>query len=177
MNKSLQFIEEKIFLPLAIGSAFLMTCLTTADATGRYLISWPIVGAYEVSERYLMVICFYFAISYAYREGANIRITLFVSHLPKRVRLILNYVVQGIAVLYCLALFVTALICNLSRIGETLLIKNYNLPLGPVYVVVPLGLITLSLRMTLDFWQIKKGNSGLFKDEETEESCRLIPGA
>lgn len=170
LNKVLEIIEGKVFLPLAVVSVLLMTLLTTFDAAGRYLFNLPIVGAYEITERYLMVMCFYFAISYAYREGANIRITLFLRRLPKGVCLVLYYSIQFMAIFYCGTLFLTALACNISRIGETLLVVNTNIPLWPIYITVPLGLCTLTMRMILDLWQIKNGKSGLFKDEEREEA-------
>ena len=170
MDKLLEKIEQKVFLPAAIVSIFIMTCLTTLDAGGRYLLNMPISGSYEITEKYLMVACFYFAISYAYREGVNIRITLFVTRLPNHIRLFLNYIIQIIAIFYCFSLSITAFICNLPRLSEKISLTNYNLPLMPVYMLVPMGLSILTLRMTLDLWQIKYGKSGLFKEEETEDS-------
>ena len=170
MDKLLGKIEQKVFLPAALASLFIMTCLTTFDAGGRYLLNMPIRGAYEITERYIMVACFYFAISYAYREGVNIRITLLVSRLPNPIRLFLNYIIQIIAIFYCFSLSITAFICNLPRLSEKISLTDYTLPLMPVYLLIPMGLSLLTLRMILDLWQIKYGKSGLFKEEETEDS-------
>jgi TRAP-type C4-dicarboxylate transport system permease small subunit len=161
---------ESVFLNIAVVSLLIMACLTSLDAMGRYLLNWPIIGAYEISERYLMIFCFYFAISYSYREGANIRIILLVSRLPKQAQQALRYVIQAISILFCLFLFIATLIRNLPRLDENLTIVEYTIPLGPAFLLVNIGLLMLSLRMILDLWQIKHGKSGLFKDEQTEES-------
>jgi TRAP-type C4-dicarboxylate transport system permease small subunit len=170
MDKLLEKIEQKVFLPAGIVSIFIMTCLTTFDAGGRYLLNMPIPGSYEITEKFLMVACFYFAISYAYREGVNIRITLLVTRLPNFVRLFLNYMIQIMAIFYCLSLSLTSFICNLPRLSEKVFQTNYTLPLMPVYLLVPIALMILTLRMILDLRQIKYGKSGLFKEEETEDS-------
>jgi len=170
MDRLLEKIEQNVLLPVAIVSIFIMTCLTTFDAGGRYLLNSPIPGSYEITEKFLMVACFYFAISYAYREGMNIRITLLVTRLPNSMRLFLNYIIQTIAILYCLSLCITAFMCNLPRLNEKLYLTNYTFPLMPIYLSVPIGLMILTFRMILDLWRIKYGKSGLFKEEETEDS-------
>jgi TRAP-type C4-dicarboxylate transport system permease small subunit len=151
MDRLLEKIEQKVLLPGALASIAIMTCLTTFDAGGRYLLNHPIDGAYEITERYLMVCCFYFSISYAYRKGANIRLTMLTSRLPGRITLTINYVVQVIAILYCSYLLVGALQLTLQRLGERIFLANYNLPLASVYILIPMGLILLILRMILDW--------------------------
>jgi len=170
MDKLLEKIEQKVFLPSGLVCVFIMTLLTTCDTVGRYILRMPISGSYDIIENYLMIAIFYFIISYAYREGANIRITLFVEKLPRHMRLFFNYVVQVVAILYCLFLFVTSLLCNLPRLNEMLVLTKYNLPLMPVFLLIPIGLMLLTLRMIVDLWHIKDGKSGLFKEEAAEES-------
>ena len=165
---------EKVFTILAIASAFIMVCLTTVDAGGRYLLNMPITGAYEISEKYLMVFCVFFALGYAYREGANIRVTFLVSRLPPRAKLVVNYFAQIVSILLVMVLFVSATITNLNRISNVLeLTQKLVFPLWPAYMVIPVGLLFLSLMMVLDLWQVKKGKSGLFKEESDEESPTL----
>ncbi len=43
--------------------------LTSADALSRYLFNRPITGAYEITEKYLMVAAIFLGLSYAYRGG------------------------------------------------------------------------------------------------------------
>lgn len=68
MRKVLYYCESAMTY-LAIASTFIMMCLTTADALGRYVFNWPITGAYEIIEKYLMTMTIFLGFSYAYREG------------------------------------------------------------------------------------------------------------
>jgi len=165
MDKLLTKIENA-FIFLAIVSSLLLVCLTTADAGGRYLLSWPISGVYEISEKYLMAFLFYFAICYAYRKGVNIRVTFMVRYLPPQVKLGVNYLVQIISILYGVCLFVVGAMHTLQRMGEILILTEFSIPLWPAFMIVPLGVFFMTLRMIMDLWQVKKGKSGLFVEED-----------
>jgi len=166
INKLLYSIE-RVSTFLAFVSLFVIVCLTTADAGGRYLFSWPIPGAYEITERYFMVFSFFFAICYAYRTGANIRVTFVVDHLPRQVRLTLNYLVQLLSFFFGVILFLASIIFTLGRIRNSLIIGlDITIPLAPAYIVVVVGLFFMTLRMLLDLWQVKTGKSGLFIEEQ-----------
>ena len=53
-------------------------------AVSRYLLNSPILGAYEITEKYLMVATIFLGLSYAYRGGVFIRVTFLVDRLPAR---------------------------------------------------------------------------------------------
>lgn len=170
MGKLLSRIE-KIFVFLGMASSFIMVCLTTADAAGRYLLNSPVPGAYEISEKYLMVFCVFFTVGYAYRQGANIRITFLVSRLSSQARLVVNYFVQIISILLIMLLFVSATITNINRISNFVeLGQKLTVPLWPAYMVISGGLLFMGLLMVLDIWKVKEGKSGLLKEDSTEES-------
>jgi len=163
MRKLLDHIEEVVTL-FALVSVFIMVCLTVVDTGGRYLLNQPIVGAYEVTAKYLMVFSVFFAFCYAYRQGANIRVTFIVSRLPGKVILLINYFAQIFSVLLCTSLFVTSIIFVIRRFHDKLLLTNYSIPLAPAYISVPVGLFILVVQMTLDLWEVKGKKSGLFKE-------------
>src|SRR6266853_6639790 len=73
-------------------ATFAMMCLTSADALSRYLLNRPITGAYEITEKYLMVAAIFLGLSYAYRGGVFIRVTFLVDRLPSMLKLAANYV-------------------------------------------------------------------------------------
>jgi len=156
---------ETFLIYSAIVSTFMMVCLTTADAGGRYLLSLPIMGAYEITEKYFMVYLIFFSICFAYREGANVRVTFLVDHLPPQLRLAINYLVQIFSILYGISLIVVTIPHTLQVIAVGKTLDVYNIPLGPACMVVPVGLFFMTLRMFLDLWQIKKGGAGFFKQD------------
>ena len=162
---------ERLFTFLAMISVFLMACLTAADAMGRYFLNQPISGAFEVTENYLMIFAVYFALAYAYKGGANIRLTFVVSRLPSGATLVVNYFVQIFSILYIVFLFISATRINLGRFSKVVeLTQTLSIPIWPAYLIISVGLLFVSLFVFLDLWQVKRGNSGLFKDSSEESS-------
>lgn len=155
---------EVVFLYIAVLCTLAMMCLTTADAAARYLLNKPIIGAYEITEKYLMVAMVFLGVSYAYRGGAFIRITFLVDRLPRAGKLIANYIAQIVSLAYC-ALLVVATIEQSFRIhadGTTLSAPEW--PLAPAYFVVPVGLFILTVLMLIDLLKMKNGKSHLFQE-------------
>lgn len=97
---------ERVLTLFAALAVFSMMLLTTADAFGRYLLNRPILAAYELTTNYLMVAAIFLAMPYAYRQGANIRVTFLVQRLRGKVRLAIDYAVQIVSILFCAALVV-----------------------------------------------------------------------
>ena len=91
---------ENVSIWGAILSTFIMMCLTTADALGRYILNRTILGAYEFTENYLMVATVFFGICYAYHGGVFIRVTFFVDRLPEKAKLFLNYLAQFFSLIF-----------------------------------------------------------------------------
>ena len=69
---------ERVLTLVAALATFAMMLLTTADAVGRYPLNRPILAAYELTTNYLMGAVIFLAMPYAYRLGANIRVTFLV---------------------------------------------------------------------------------------------------
>ncbi len=157
---------ERMMLYISTVTTFILMLLTTADAGGRYLLNWPITGAYEISTNYLMILLVFMAMSYTYREGAHIRVTFLVDRLPAKVKLIVNYIVQMVSViigvLFVIATYQQAL---LTMETHTTLSSLPFVPQGPAYFIVPAGLFFMSLAMLLDLRKVRKGKSSLFKEE------------
>ena len=57
--------------------------LTSADALCRYLLNSAILGAYEITEKYLIVAMIFLGLSFAYRGGVFIRVTFLIDRLPR----------------------------------------------------------------------------------------------
>jgi len=151
---------EKILTYLAMGATFILMLLTTADAIFRYLINWPIMYAYEITESYLMPSAVFLAVVCAYRGGNLIQVTFFVDHLPQGFKKILRHVVHAFTTLLTL-LFLIAMVCqteyNLSKD-----ILPDTLPVGPAYLVVSIALLIMSLVLIVDLITNK---SEFFKKE------------
>jgi TRAP-type C4-dicarboxylate transport system permease small subunit len=156
---------ESVLIYSAIGSTFIMMCLTTADALGRYLFNWPIPVAYDITEKYLMPMALSLGLIYAYRSGSFIRVTFLADHLPKQVKLLVNNLVQVISTVYAVALVVTTIKRAFQAKVSGMTIASMNVPVWPAYLLIFVGLFFMTLLMLFDLRQVKAGRSHLFKEE------------
>jgi TRAP-type transport system small permease protein len=156
---------ENIMIYVASMSTFVLMLLTTADAGGRYLFNRPITGAYEITANYLMVAAVFLATGYGYREGAYIRVTFLSDRLPPIVKLVVNHLVQLGSVVYGTLLVIATIQQVKNVFASHIYLSSLNIPLGPAYILVPMGLFFMSLLMLLDIRKVRKGKSPLFKQE------------
>lgn len=157
---------ELVMLYVSTMSTFVLMLLTTADAGGRYIFNRPITGAYEITSNYLEIAAVFMAVCYGYREGAYIRVTFLVDRLPGIVKLYINYLVQVISMLYGVLLVIGTSQQALRVISDHTTLSSLDfIPLGPAYVIVPVGLFFMSLAMLLDIRKVGKGGSALFREE------------
>jgi TRAP-type C4-dicarboxylate transport system permease small subunit len=126
--------------------------LTSADALSRYLFNRPITGAYEITEKYLMVAAIFLGLSYAYRGGVFIRVTFLVDRLPRPLQ-------------FCVISLVATGQQALRGLREETTLSALPLLVGPAYCLVPLGFFALTILMLIDFTRIRSGRSYLFRQE------------
>ena len=153
---------ERVLTLVAALATFTMMLLTTADAFGRYLLNRPILAAYELTTNYLMVAAIFLAMPYAYRQGANIRVTFLAERLRGKVKLAIDYTVQIVSILYCAALVVATWQQARHMLATKTTFATLDLPLWPGYMVVFIGLLLTTLLMLIDLPEVRKGRSSLF---------------
>jgi len=149
---------------VAVLATFSMMLLTTADAGGRYLLNRPILAAYELTTNYLMVAVVFLAMPYAYRQGANIRVTFLVDRLGRGARLVVNHVVQIVSILYGAVLVYATFQQARHMLATKTTFATLDLPLWPGHLVVAVGLFLTTLMMLIDLGRVRKGRSSLFAD-------------
>jgi TRAP-type C4-dicarboxylate transport system permease small subunit len=156
---------ERVLTLVASLATFVMMLLTTADAAGRYLFNRPLLVAYELTTNYLMVAVIFLAMPYAYRQGANIRVTFLVDRLGRTARLVVNHAVQIISILYCAALVFATFQQARHMMGTGTTFATLDLPMWPAHVVVSAGLFLTTLMMLIDLGEVRTGRSSLFRGE------------
>src|ERR1700730_13159714 len=80
--------------------------LTSADALSRYLFNSPILGAYEITEKYLMVAAIFLGLSYAFRGGVFIRVTFLVDRLPPLWKQLANHAAHLLSIAFCVIILI-----------------------------------------------------------------------
>ena len=156
---------ERVLTYAAVTATSIMVFLTTADAIGRYLFNRPITGAYEITEKYLMLACVFLGCAYAYRKGAFIRVTILTDHLPRSVMVVINHLVQVLSILYILVMVVASTAQMLRLYGSKMTFNTISEPVWPASALVPVGLLFMLVLMSLDLRKVRKGESALFKED------------
>ena len=159
----LGFCERLVTLVAVVATALMMV-LTTADAVGRYVFNRPILVAYELTTNYLMVVAVFLAMPFAYRQGANIRVTFLADRLPRPARLAVNHVVQVISIVYGGALVVATWQQTQHIFATGTMFTIVDLPLWPGYAAVTVGLLITSVLMLIDLPEVRRERSSLFRD-------------
>jgi TRAP-type C4-dicarboxylate transport system permease small subunit len=152
-------------------ATFLMMCLTSADAFSRYLFNSPIMGAYEITEKYLMVAAVFLGLSYAYRGGGFIRVTFLVDRLPGRFKLAADYAAHAVSAAICLVLLLATAQQAIRSLSDDTTLSALPILIGPAYWFVPLGFLALTVLALRDLARVRTGQSFLLsKDEPTAQS-------
>jgi TRAP-type C4-dicarboxylate transport system permease small subunit len=139
--------------------------LTSADAIGRYIFNSPIMGAYELTEKYLMVAAIFLGMSYAFRGGIFIRVTFLVDRLPRLSKLIAEHVSHLVTIAYCLITVYATGEQALRALSDDTTLSTVPVLIAPAYCLVPLGFLALTAAMLVDLPRVREGNSLLFREE------------
>ena len=164
MTKLLRSIES-VLIWAAVLATTIMMLLTSADALLRYTVNMPIVGAYELTEKYLMVACIFLGFSYAYRGGAFIRVTFLVDMLPKPLKLAADYFAYLVSLACCLVFMIASAGQAVRELADTTTLATLPILTGPAYALVPIGFFALLVLMIADIRRIHTGNALLFTQE------------
>jgi TRAP-type C4-dicarboxylate transport system permease small subunit len=161
---------ELALLYVGVLATFAMMCLTSADALSRYVFNSPILGAFEITEKYLMVAAIFLGLSYGYRGGLFIRVTLLVDRLSGGARL----AADTFAFLTTLALcgfFLWATGVQAFRaLHEDTELSTLPILVGPAYCLVPLGFLALTVLMLTDLPRVRRRQSLLFTQDSPTAS-------
>jgi len=156
---------ELVLVYGAVAACAAMMLLTSADAMSRYLLNRPILGAYEVTEKYLMVAAIFLGMSYAYRGGAFIRVTFLVDRLPRGAKLAADLAAHLVSLAYCLIFVVATGLQAWRAMGDATTLTTLPVLIGPSYLFVPVGFLALSVMMLADLPRVRQGRAMLFAQD------------
>ncbi len=165
MNTLVKILLHRLELALtwlAVAACAGMMLLTSADAMSRYLFNSPILGAYEITEKYLMVSSIFLGMSYAYRGGAFIRVTFLVDRLPPAGRMVADHFAHFVSLACCLIFVVATGQQAWRALGDTATLTTLPVPVGPSYLFVPAGFLAMAVLMLIDLPRVREGRALLF---------------
>jgi TRAP-type C4-dicarboxylate transport system permease small subunit len=156
---------ELALLYLGVLATFAMMCLTSADALSRYLFNSPILGALEITEIYLMVAAIFLGLSYAYRGGLFIRVTLLVDRLSGNAKLAADYFAHLISLTFCAFMVFATGQQALRGLSDDTELSTLPILVGPAYSLVLVGFMALTVIMLADLARVRSGRSMLLSGE------------
>jgi len=143
MLKWLSFINSWICLTMRNFAGLLliaMTSIVTLQILSRYVFNNSLIWTEEVSKT-MMVWCAFLIAPWAYRNGANVSISIFVNELPltlrQSLRLLINILVIWIIIVFFLE--------SHGMVDRGFLIQAASLPIqvGWFYIVIPLTFLVM----------------------------------
>jgi TRAP-type C4-dicarboxylate transport system permease small subunit len=164
LGKWLQRCEIAL-LYLGVLATFVMMCLTSVDALSRYTFNRPIMGAYEITEKYLMVAAIFLGLSYGYRGGLFIRVTFLVDRLTGTARLVADYFAFLVSLAFSLFFLWATAIQGLRALHEDTELSTLPILVGPAYCLVPIGFLALTVLMLVDLPRVRTRQTLLFTQE------------
>lgn len=147
ITSTVAYIENFFFRIAQIVLVILML-FSTFDTTLRYVFHQSIGGGYEIIAEYMMPYLVYLSISYVFRTGGHIRVTLLTDALSKKVQSILMVITNFLSLtLFCFITYATFFkVLKAYEIGE----RSANVLaylLWPAYVAVLIGVVLLIIRL------------------------------
>ncbi len=161
---------ERALIWIAVIATAIMMLMTSGDAIMRYAFNKPFVGAYEVTEKYLMVAAIFMGFPYAYRGGAFIRVTFLVDMMPAALKVACNWIAYLVSVGCCLLLLYATGLQAWAALGDNTTLATVPIRVGPSQALVPLGFLVLLILMLIEARRVGSGKALLFAQENPAEA-------
>jgi TRAP-type C4-dicarboxylate transport system permease small subunit len=137
-----------------------MMMMIVSDVAGRYLLSRPIPGVYEITEFYFMIAVVFLGLSSTQRDGVNVRVELVLERLPAPVQRGLEILFLGATLLVFFAISYLATRTSVENFVHNRWTTGVvQLPLGPSWGLVAIGCVIFCLRVLLQFLSVLMGRS------------------
>ncbi len=136
-------------LALGMGWVLVMMFLTTLDVAGRYFFSCPISGAIELSE-FMLAIFGILGIAYTHEVGANVRVSLLMDKLPRRMGFFIKAFTDllGFQIISMLAWYAGVMVVEEFNSGTTT--DTLAIPIYPLYALLCVGAFLLALEILVN---------------------------
>lgn len=161
---------EIVFLKLSQLSILAMMVLTAADAASRYIFDKPIMGAYEITERYLMIILVFLSMSYVQKVDGHIRLDILFEKFSQKLQDVLNIFFFLLAALLMAFIGYEGAMSTYNAIANNLQLSGLiNFPLWLSYIWIPLGSFLITIRLLISIVRLA-ANLNKTKDVDKEVS-------
>ncbi|OGO14401.1 MAG: hypothetical protein A2Z02_06855 [Chloroflexi bacterium RBG_16_48_7] len=138
----------------------LMVLLTTADVTGRYFFSRPIIGTTELTE-FMVIIVGFLGLAWCALKGAHLVVDLLVSRLSPRKQAAIDSFNYAMGLLFFVILTWCSFAEGATRLESGATSSNLGIPQFPFLWILGTGVAMLCLVVLAQLIQkIKKAVKG-----------------
>lgn len=158
-----QSLEECILGALLIGMSVILLIQILMRAIGGNSLTW----AEEVA-RYFYVWSVFLSLGCTIRNGTILKVDLLLTQLPKRLRRVVENLLEMINVaLYAyLAYYSVLVVQSVQLSGQTS--PALELPMYLVYLIIPIGFVLASLRSVQEIYFNVTGKKNVPQKEQAE---------
>ena len=158
------------FTRIAMVLAATMTGMILIQVIFRYFLNhslpWP-----EELAKFTMVWMTFLVAPYAYRQGLNVNMELFVSKIPKRIRGLLEIFLHVLIILMAYYLLNEGL--GMVKRGLRIRASTVDFKIGYVYMILP---VSFSMIMLVGVERIIKDVKAVFSSSSTDQGETQSPG-
>lgn len=141
---------EVILLRFSQFALLVMMVLTSLDALSRYFFSYSITGAYEITERYLMIILVFLSMSYVLKIDGHIRLDILFERFSSKIQRGLNIVFYTLIAMFAFFMGYESLLMTINAFKNNLIMAGLiDFPLWLSYIWIPIGSFVLLIRLVM----------------------------
>jgi TRAP-type transport system small permease protein len=144
---------------VALAALAVLCGITVVDVSGRYLFNQPLLGAVELSEFLMAILCFG-GLALAELRGGHINVDFFIGWLPRRARALLDAAgaLFGAAFWGFISWRATVHVLRIREAGEVS--ANLGIPTWPFYLAVTVGCGLFAIALVGRFLRALRLGSG-----------------
>ena len=144
-------VIDRLFMWIAGAALLLMMLHITVDVVANLVLRSPVPLTNAAVTQYYMIAVAYLPLAAAEYRGSHISVDLVVNWMPERVRRVLDYVVQAVALLVYAGLGLQAFQLALEKLGRNsfLMEQTTRVTTWPSYFIIPAGFWLVALLLAV----------------------------
>ncbi|WP_165820844.1 TRAP transporter small permease [Pueribacillus theae] len=142
---------EKILLATSAFTLLVMMLWIFTDVILRFFLNRPIPGTIELTGEYLMVLLVYLSLSYTYKVDGHVKVTMFEEKFSINIKKITTFITNLLAAFFFIYISILNFLNGLEHFQMGIKSSGVlNYPLAPAFMIISLGLLTISLRLLIE---------------------------
>ena len=154
---------------ISVVGYFAIAIITLIDVTALKIMGDPMLGAYEIIERIMLIVVFC-SFAYAQTKNAHINMPIVVERIPRSIRCAILTFTCVLSVIIAILLAVAAIMQGNISLRDDTITGMLHIPLYPFFYIEALAMLLFALVLLIDTYFIvlaifnDRYNAELIKD-------------